>query len=217
MKGCFFHLGSALVRSELYREVGPFDSRLLSSEDYDMQIRIACRARAAYCPSPTFVFRQHGGIRGAKSIRYSGTARSEVFRRHDRLVGLKLRESLPLGDYRVPRSANLESQDDLRDALLCRMVVMGSKGCVPEMLDDLTNALATLDDCGRLTSGETKMIRESVTTGYAYRACREDLSGFLFRCKGRPNIREAGRLCAALPAVSLESRSHIPVRSGTGP
>ena len=91
MKGCFFHLATALVRADAYQSVGGFDTELLSSEDYDMQLRLAGAYPAAYCPEPSFIFRQHEGLRGAKAIRYGGNQRAKIFRQFDPLSGPKTR------------------------------------------------------------------------------------------------------------------------------
>ena len=69
-----------------------------------------------YCPQPTFIFRQHAGLRGAKAIRYSGNQRATVFRKFDQRVGLKLRDSLPLGDYLSPRQPKAVGAELQREA-----------------------------------------------------------------------------------------------------
>ena len=158
MKGCYFHLATALVRKEAYRKVGGFDVELLSSEDYDMQLRLTRACQMVYCPQPTFIFRQHAGLRGAKAIRYSGNQRATVFRKFDQRVGLKLRDSLPLGDYLSPRQPKAVGAELQREALLRRMIVMASKACLPEMMEDLCSALALVPPNGSLSSAEREAI-----------------------------------------------------------
>lgn len=178
IKGCFFHLATALVRIEAYRLVGGFDVGLLSSEDYDMQIRLAHSFNAVYSPEPSFIFRQHMGHRGAKEIRYAGQQRSKVFQKYDHKVGLKLRSALSLGDYLVPRTDNVNTIEKTRQALLARMVVMASKGCLAEMFEDLKSALETLQPGQRLNASETNLITSSICTGYAYAASQADWPTF---------------------------------------
>lgn len=170
MEGCFFHLATALVRASAYRTLGGFDTTLLSSEDYDMQLRLARHFLGVVSPVPCFIFRQHAGLRGAKAIRYSGIDRSKVFRRFDQRVGHKLRADLPLGDYLVPRSASILSPSECRQALLARAVVMGSKGCIPELLQDAEEALTIhIDEGSRsLSRGEHEQLARAMCTGYAY-------------------------------------------------
>lgn len=178
IKGCFFHLATALVRIEAYRLVGDFDVGLLSSEDYDMQIRLAHAFNAVYSPEPSFIFRQHMGHRGAKGIRYAGQQRSKIFQKYDYQVGLKLRAALTLGDYLVPRTDNVNTIEKTRQALLARMVVMASKGCIAEMFEDLKAALETLQPGQRLSPSETSLITSSICTGYAYAASQTEWPGF---------------------------------------
>ena len=167
MKGCFFHLATALVRKEAYRAVGGFDVGLLSSEDYDMQLRLAGAFQMVCCPQPSFIFRQHIGLRGAKAIRYSGDQRGKIFRKFDQRVGLKLRSSLQLGHYLVPRQNTLDDKVKERQAFLARMTVMASKACMGEMVEDLTSALALLPPDESLSPTECETITQAICTGYA--------------------------------------------------
>ncbi len=179
MKGCFFHLATALVRADVYRKIGGFDCELLSSEDYDMQLRLALVCEFAFSPTPSFIFRKHTGLRGSKAIRYSATERSTVFRKFDQRVGQKLRETLAPGDYLVPRQLGELSAQAQRQALLNRMTVMASKGCIPEMFDDLRQLLSLPETGRQLTRADAKQISEAFCTGYAYEACRNDWSEFM--------------------------------------
>jgi hypothetical protein len=167
MLGCFFHLATALVPAALYRELGGFDTELLSSEDYDMQLRLARAYPAVQSTAPVFVFRQHTGPRGAKAIRYSGTQRSRVFRRFDQRVGQKLRASLQLGDYLVPRQAGPLDPVAMRAARLERLAVMAGKGCLAEFFTDLGELLADLRPGEGLGEGERRAISGAVRGGYA--------------------------------------------------
>ncbi|MFZ4288416.1 glycosyltransferase [Variovorax sp. HJSM1_2] len=170
MEGCFFHLATALVRASAYRTLGGFDTNLLSSEDYDMQLRLARHFRGVVSTAPCFVFRQHTGLRGAKAIRYAGADRGKVFRRFDQRVGHKLRAELPLGDYLVPRQADGLSAQQQRQALLARAVVMGSKGCIPELLQDAATALSHHVEGHSLSHSEYEQLARAIRTGYAYDA-----------------------------------------------
>lgn len=167
MKGCFFHLATALVRADAYRAVGGFDTQLLSSEDYDIQLRLALTYAAAYCSEPSFIFRQHSGLRGAGAIRYGGNQRTTVFRRFDQRVGKKLKANVPLADYLVPRQAKVLDRADQRQALLGRMTVMASKGCLPEMMDDLQSVLTLLPPNLVPEPAVLGAITEAICTGYA--------------------------------------------------
>lgn len=167
MKGCFFHLATALVRADAYRAIGGFDAELLSSEDYDMQLRLARAYPVAYCPEPSFIFRQHTGLRGAKTIRYDGGQRVKVFRKFDQRVGQKLRASLPLGDFLVPKQARISDPATQVQALMARMTVMASKACLPEMMNDLRDILTLLPADRAPDPAVREAIGIAVCTGYA--------------------------------------------------
>lgn len=199
MKGCFFHLATALVRADVYRELGGFDTELLSSEDYDMQLRLARTYKFAFSPRPTFIFRKHAGLRGANAIRYTATQRSTVFRRFDQRVGQKLRASLALGEYLVPRQVGALSIHEQRKGLMNRMEVMASKGCIPEMFEDLHLLLSSPHADGPLGADDAKRISKAMRTGYAYEACRNAWSEFMddiHELKAYPNGKSAIRALA---------------------
>ncbi|MEO8417796.1 MAG: glycosyltransferase family 2 protein [Methylophilaceae bacterium] len=181
IKGCFFHLASALVRIEAYQMSGGFDIELLRSQDYDIQIRLARTFSAAYSPEPSFIFRQHSGDRGAKGHRSPVHARSKVFQKYDGKIGLKLRSALSLGEYLVPRTNNVTSIEQTRQALLARMVVMASKACIAEMFEDLEAALDTLQPGQCLNGNEINLITSSICTNYAYASSQADWPFFKTR------------------------------------
>lgn len=210
LKGCFFHLASALVRIEAYQEVGRFDENLFSSEDYDMQIRLARKFNAVYCSSPSFIFRQHSGVRGAKAISYAGDQRSKIFRKYDQKIGLKLRQELSLNEYLIPKTKETISTSQVRDALLCRMVVMASKGCVEQMFEDLNEALRTLHDTpSELNELDLQLISSTITTGYAYDVIRNDWPTFkLLIMELKQNVAAASALRALAKGFFILAKSY---------
>lgn len=216
MKGCFFHLATALVRADAYAQVGGFDTALLSSEDYDMQLRLARAYPGIYCPEPSFIFRQHSGARGAKAIRYGAGQRVTVFRKFDQRVGQKLRASLPLGDYLVPRVAVVCTPAGQRQALLGRMTVMASKGCLPEMLEDLRSALALMAQDAVPAPAELQTIAAAICTGYACDAIDDqwhDFSTLLAALPRSPAARLAIRsLATGLFRLAKGYPAPLPVR-----
>lgn len=196
MLGCFFHLATALVKRELYLQLGGFDTSLLNSEDYDMQLQLARSHAAVRSAAPSFIFRQHLGMRGPKAIRYMGGSRSKMFRCFDQRVGQKLRKELELREY-LSRDAQLgEASESHRAALLARMRVMASKGCISEMLEDLRAVL-------RLPRGEEKplaaVVKQAICTGYAWSAIEDGWPAFrtsLADLKGVPGGRAVIRAMA---------------------
>jgi len=186
LKGCFFHLASTLVRIEAYQKIGGFDEELLSSEDYDVQIRLSREFSAAYCQSPSFIFRHHSGHRGAKSIRYSAKNRTKVFLHYDQVIGRKIYSSFKLDEYHRPevKGEIIPNKSWRECALLSRMVVMASKGCIDEMFMDLAAVLELIKTHDKVNEELPKMLTDSIKTGYAYQAINDDWPAF------KSNVRE---------------------------
>ncbi len=201
MKGCFFSLGSALVRTDAYRTVGGFDTELLSSEDYDMLLRLLRVFPSVYCPEPSFIVRQHTGVRGAKAIRYSGNQRAKIFRRFDQRVGQKLRANLTMGDYLIPRKSQLEPTE-LRSALTGRLTVMASKGCLAEFFEDVHSLIDLVQSGEPLSVTERSAITSAMCTGYASAAIEDQWDEFKALLRQLPGNR-AGRAVVSAIALGL--------------
>lgn len=174
LKGCFFHLATALIRKKVFDTIGGFDTALIRAQDYDFQIRMAQVATPAFCPSPSFIFRQHDGVRGTKLLRHKSSEREEFFLKYDQVIGKKIRKNLQIGEYLISRKNGDLTQDEYREALFARMVVMGTKGCIPEMLADLASALGTVPPGECLTREERETITSLIYTGYTYPAYRQN-------------------------------------------
>lgn len=198
MKGCYFTLPSVLARREAFAAAGQFDPGLVASEDYDMMIRMARLAKGALLPEPTFIVRQHDGLRGPSGQRYTDNARQGVFRQYDFAVGLKVRAALPMGDYLCPRVGRELDAAELRAALFARAVVMASKGAILEMLADVGSALQA--GAPVLTARERRHCMDAVCTGYAYAAI--DAGWDAFTDGARALVAVAGGR-AAVRALSL--------------
>lgn len=170
MRGCFFHLATALVRREYYETLNGLDPALFSGEDYDFQIRLARIAKPAFCAKPTFIFRQHAGVRGAKQIRYAAVERSAVFKKFSQAVGRKLRAAVDLGEYLVPVQKGALSALAQREALVNRIRVMGNHGCIDEVFEDLRHLLVLTANHRSLSAGELRQLTLTMQAGFAYDA-----------------------------------------------
>ncbi len=214
MRGCFFHLNSALVKRELYDLLGGLDPLLLSSEDYDFQIRLARVARPAFCASPSFVFRQHDGARGARQIRYAAAQRSQVFRRYSQAVGRKIRADVSLGEFLCPPVQGLLTAGELRAALLNRLHVMANHGCVDEFVADLSAWLQSMAATGGWSEGDRHELARAFRRGWIYDACSQDWSSFLDALAplkrlpgGRASLRALGRSVLGLAVMPSRGAS----------
>ena len=197
MRGCFFHLNSALVRHEVWAALGGLDPDLFSGEDYDFQIRMARIATAAFCPSPSFLFRQHDGLRGAKQIRHAAGDRSRVFRRYSQTVGRKLRRDFEMGEFLVPPTRTALSTEQLRSALHHRLHVMANHGCIDEFNDDLATLAALSPEPSPV---ELQSVAASIQRGWAYEVCSAEWTAFIAR------IRQTRQLPHGKPLVMALAR-----------
>lgn len=200
LKGCFFHLATALIKRDVIDRIGGFDPTLIRAQDYDLQIRMAQVAKPAFCPSPSFLFRQHDGIRGTKNNLHKSTERTAFFIKYDQVIGKKVRQRLEMGEYIIPRKRGELTHQDLRSAYLARMLIMGSKGCIPEMLEDLGAALALLPPGNRLSRKERETIVSTVYTGYSYSCYRTDRKKYRNLIAGIPSYSctPSAKLCLAM-------------------
>lgn len=173
--GCFFHLASTLVRVEAFKAIGGFDIELLRSQDYDMQIRLARRFSGVFSPTPSFIFRQHPGLRGSKSTRHTNENRSSVFIQYDQIIGEKIYSNLQLEEYLTPQKS-ISSALEKREALLGRMVIMASKGCIEKMFEDLITVLELPEN--RVDNFLKGKIISAITTGYTYKSIQSDWPRF---------------------------------------
>ena len=59
-----FAHAAIVVRTICRQNVGPFDTTLIRSQDYDMLLRLSRRFASLSIDKPTFLFRDHSGLRG---------------------------------------------------------------------------------------------------------------------------------------------------------
>lgn len=149
--------GAALfARTSCYHGVGPFDPRLLRSQDYEMAIRIARRFTGLRIPGgPTFHYRQHEGLRGSLRDRFGVGARLGKWLEYDQEFFRQLLDALPLQEY-LPPGGSLERQ--ARQAHLQRLAIAASKLLLPETLRAL-EVVATLPDQSPLSASECEIVR----------------------------------------------------------
>jgi glycosyltransferase involved in cell wall biosynthesis len=143
-RGQFLETSAAvLVRSSVYRQVGPFDARLVRSQDYDMLLRLNRAFPAARVEGPMYIFRQHEGQRGSKKDLFKAEERFRKWRAYDKIILRKVKEETPLQDY-LSRDGcpAMLSPSHQRQAYLLRAGVMARGGLFREMLEDLRSAFS---------------------------------------------------------------------------
>lgn len=134
-----------LIPRQCLIDINLFDESLDRCEDHDMIMRLAARYRGANLGSPTFVYREHSGARGAGLKSHAAEQRSRVLADYRRQVFRKLRSQLPLDRYLMHRQASpvWEDADGLEAAALVqRACVMLRHGLIVEGAADLEAGLS---------------------------------------------------------------------------
>lgn len=134
-----------LIPAHCYRTVGLFDPAIERCEDHDMLLRLGQRFRAGNLGQPTFVYREHAGVRGSVSDRHAGDERFAVLFRYRQEVFRRARARLSLRHY-LP---GYDGPDDLAGtnlarALMQRGCIMFRQGLPDEGLDDFREAMRHL-------------------------------------------------------------------------
>ena len=188
LRNHLFLFQGMLIRRRCLRAVGDFDTCFLRSADYEMTVRLLRHYKAAVLHEPTFVWRDHGGMRGPKALRHDESARKKVWMEFDGRLGRRIRGELALGEYLAPPvSGRPLTPCESRLALLTRMSVMASKGLVDEALDDLAAAAAIQARCGigGLSREERALCARAMTQPYWLARVQEDPKGFLRELRSR--------------------------------
>ena len=177
-----------LIRRHCLRAIGGFDTDFLRSADYEMTVRLLRRFKAAVLHEPTFVWRDHAGMRGPKALRHDESKRQKVWMEYDGRLGRRIRNDLALGEYLAPPvSGRPLTPCESRLAVLTRMSVMASKGLVDEALDDLSAAAAIQARCGigGLSREERALCARAMMQPYWLARVQEDPKGFLRKLRAR--------------------------------
>jgi glycosyltransferase involved in cell wall biosynthesis len=152
-----------LVPRRCYREVGLFDESLQRCEDHDMLLRLARRFRGGNVGRPTFVYRDHAGVRGSASDRHAGDKRFAVLFRYRRHIFRRLWEECPLRLY-LPGYSGLGEPTGalLARALLQRACVMFRQGLIEEGSTDLQRAMEHLPPAAQEEEWLTGLLSRSI-------------------------------------------------------
>ncbi|MDA3919330.1 MAG: glycosyltransferase [Salinisphaera sp.] len=137
-----------LVPARCYEQTGPFDETLHRCEDHEMLLRLSARFRAGGVGQPTFVYREHAGVRGAGAHSHDAEARFRVMLDYRQRIFRDVREQYSLSCYLRLRDVDkTQSPQGGAKALavLERGCVMLRHGLVAEALADFDTALSHRD------------------------------------------------------------------------
>jgi glycosyltransferase involved in cell wall biosynthesis len=159
----FMQQQAMLVRTRCYREVGPFDTGLDHSDDYEMNLRLARRFPGMRLDGESFLFRHHHGSRGRRASRFAAGDRYRLWIDNSRALLRRLRPDLELGEY-LPRrlaSGPLDAPRRRR-ALLQRACVMARCALWDEALADFSEALVATMPGAPLSDVERNLCRRAL-------------------------------------------------------
>lgn len=227
-RACFFNLQGTLIGRHCFAIAGAFDESFSRGGDYDWMLRLSRSTFGIGIDDPTYIFRQHSGVRGPTHALHSETDREQIWLLAEQRVGLWLRESLPLDAFLTGgERSSLKAALAARLALLRRTASMWSKGMIVEGVADLLEGVrrypeATLSDeeallcrvgvihescqLGLLSTGSAlieaaQILSVSVAGRHALRSlCR----GLLWiATKGRPNRLSPSQALALATRLAL--------------
>ena len=129
LRRCFIHQPGTLVRRRCYDAVGPFDTALRRSQDYDMILRISRAFYGVEVQGPLFQQRQHEGQRGAGETAVAARHRARAWLKYDALIFQRIYADYPFDEFREmvrPRGLTDGADIDIAARVL-RAVLMARK------------------------------------------------------------------------------------------
>ncbi len=111
LDGCHVFQPGLIVRREVYRRVGPFNARLVRSQDYEMMLRLARTTPGRLLAETVFLHREHQGARGSGADRFSAAEQVRKWAAYNRIIfsalmdDLAPREHLPVAVWDDPARA----------------------------------------------------------------------------------------------------------------
>jgi glycosyltransferase involved in cell wall biosynthesis len=159
----FMQQQAMLVRTRCYRDLGPFETGLDHSDDYEMNLRLARRFHGTGLGVESFLFRHHQGSRGRRAARFSAGDRYRLWIDNSRKLLRRLHSELDLAEY-LPRrlASNPLDAPRRRQALLQRACVLARCALWDEALADFREALVITLPGVPLRGVEQELCRRSL-------------------------------------------------------
>jgi hypothetical protein len=178
-EGAFFNQQGVLARRRCFDRIGGYDETFKRGQDYELLLRMARVCRGFGIAEPTYIFRQHGGVRGPIGAQHSSEDRERAWMECENRIGLRIREQLPLEAFLDDDESQIsDGWRRRRLALLHRAASMASKGLSAEVASDLVDA-ATISSHYTLDERETELCRRLITREFMQAALRVGAPQFL--------------------------------------
>lgn len=163
LEDSFVMHNATLVKREIYSRLGPFDPRMLRSQDYEMFVRLALSSSIKYVDDYIFLQRKHSGPRGPRMMLHDAGHSQNVWKEFDRRIFDRLNDLVPLSFFiSMFKSSNQALAE--RAGFLQRACVLARHGLWNEALRDCVKAADLASDyalssveaaiCRRMTSGK---------------------------------------------------------------
>lgn len=99
LEDAFIMQNAALVRRSLYDKVGPFDTGMLRSLDYEMFVRLVLAGQPVFVDREIFAQRKHEGARGPARMLHDANKSENVWLEFDQRIFRRLNEGRPIAIY----------------------------------------------------------------------------------------------------------------------
>lgn len=148
LEGCHIFQPGLLVRRRVYEEVGPFNTDLVRSQDYEMVLRIARRRRGKQLKETVFLHREHSGLRGSASTQFAASNNADKWAAYNRIIFTNLLSDLP------DRDMLAKSQLDACPVELQARTARIKRGCVLARQRMWPEAVSAWQDAARMHPSE---------------------------------------------------------------
>lgn len=167
MEDFFIWQGSMLVRRRCYAAVGPFDTRLTRSQDYEMNLRLARRFRGRGLPFVAFHQRHHAGVRGPRGASVQASGVEAAWRKFNQIIFRELHASHDVMEFYVETDPGLDPSRKTLTAMLQRGCIMARKGLWTLAAADMEQAadLSVAQGVERLNDQEIAALRRVFQSG----------------------------------------------------
>lgn len=129
---------ACLVKKSVYEDLGGYDESLIRSQDYDMMLRVSRRYVGIHTPHVIFHYRHHQNPRGNAGGLFSVAENFTQWRKYDRVIFSRIRESYELPEFTPTFAIGLPWAN--RSAYIQRALVMAKRGLWSEAAEDLSAA-----------------------------------------------------------------------------
>lgn len=164
LQECYLGGAKIFARTECYRQVGPFDERLIRGQDYDMAIRIAAEFEGVRIAGPpTYLLRKHDGVRGGAGAGFDPRDAPSRYSQYNQLIFRKVLDNVPIERFISPGVMHTHPE---RAAQIARFALLAPR-LGSDDVAHLLDALAVVPGHDAVASAEElALLRYAVSERY---------------------------------------------------